>query len=185
MQAMQTRAIQEMHSTITKMNNFIKIFIVGLIFALGFLSNNIYADINMQSPFSTEAPLPDGRTDQKASPSDWIKENQILVFNSQVILDLKNAEWATFTDTHSMEPVLSARANAIEVRPKGADEIQIGDIISYKSEYANGYIIHRVIEKGEDEQGTYFILKGDNNPSPDPGRIRFEQIQRVVVAIVY
>ena len=166
------------------MKTFIKIFIVGIIFALGFLSSNIYADINMESPFSQQT-LDDGRTDQRASPSDWIKENQILVFNSQVILDLKNAEWATFTDTHSMEPVLSSRSNAIEVKPKSADDIHVGDIISYKSEYSDGIIIHRVIEKGEDEQGAYFILKGDNNPYPDPGRIRFEQIQRVVVAIVY
>jgi hypothetical protein len=184
------------------MNTFIKIFIVGLIFSVGFLSSNIYAEMNPQTNIQTDLgngitniltnqplqpvqPLTNGRTDQKASPSDWIKENQILVFNSQVILDLDNAEWATFTDTHSMEPVLSARSNAIEVRPKSTDDIQVGDIISYKSEYADGTIIHRVIEKSEDENGVYFILKGDNNPSPDPGKIRFEQIQRVVVAIVY
>ncbi len=165
------------------MNTFLKVFIVGLVFALGFLSSNIYAEINPE--MQPEQPLTDGRTDQRASPSDWIKENQIMVFNSQVVLDLKNAEWATFTDTHSMEPVLSARANAIEVRPKSTDDIQVGDIISYESEYADGIIIHRVIEKNEDEKGVYFILKGDNNPYPDPGKIRFEQIQRVVVAIVY
>lgn len=178
-----TKHIMAMHSIRTKMKTFLKVFIVGLVFALGFLSSNIYADINPE--LQPEQPLTDGRTDQRASPSDWIKENQIMVFNSQVVLDLKNAEWATFTDTHSMEPVLSARANAIEVRPKSTDDIQVGDIISYESEYADGIIIHRVIEKNEDEQGVYFILKGDNNPYPDPGKIRFEQIQRVVVAIVY
>ena len=166
------------------MNTFIKIFIVGLIFAVGFLSSNIYAQINLESPLSTNQ-LANGRTDQKAGPGDWIKESQILVFNSQVVLDLKNAEWATFTDTHSMEPVLSSRSNAIEVRPKSADDIQVGDIISYKSDYADGIIIHRVIEKNTDDKGVYFVLKGDNNPSADPGRIRFSQVQRVVVAIVY
>lgn len=165
------------------MNTFIKIFIVGVIFALGFLSSNIYAEIS--SELRPEQPLTDGRTDQKASPNDWIKENQILVYNSQVILDLKNAEWSTFTDTHSMEPVLSSRANAIQIRPKSADDIIIGDIISYESEYADGIIIHRVIEKGVDGEGVYFIAKGDNNPNPDPGRIRFSQIKRVLVAIVY
>ncbi|HIJ01035.1 TPA: signal peptidase I [Candidatus Woesearchaeota archaeon] len=161
------------------MNTFLKILIIGIIFALGFFSSNIYADLNIENPDQF------GLVDVKESPNDWIKESQILVYNSQVILDLKNAEWATFTDTHSMEPVLSSRANAIEIRPKSVDDIKVGDIISYKSEYADGTIIHRVIEKNEDEQGAYFILKGDNNPSPDPGKIRFEQIQRVVVAIVY
>lgn len=166
------------------MNDFVKILLVGLVFSLGFLSSNIYAEMNPQAPFANQ-PLSDGRTDEVAGPSDWIKENQILVFNSQVVLDLKDAEWATFTDTHSMEPVISSRANAIEVRPKSTDEIQVGDIISYQSEYADGTIIHRVIEKNVDDIGTYFIVKGDNNPQPDPGKIRFEQIQRVVVAVVY
>lgn len=165
------------------MNTFIKVFIIGIIFSLGFLSSNIFANVNTEIPLSTQTN--DDRTDERASPSDWIKENQILVYNSQVVLDLKNAEWATFTDTHSMEPVLSSRSNAIEVRPKSTDDIQVGDIVSYNSEYAEGIIIHRVIEKNTDEKGVYFILKGDNNPHPDPGRIRFDQIVRVVVAIVY
>lgn len=163
----------------------LKAFMLAIIFALGFLSSNIYAAINTENPQQLQKPIDDTTTDEIPSPNDWINENQILVYNSQVVLDLKNAEWATFTDTHSMEPVLSSRANAIEVRPKTADDIKVGDIVSYKSEYAEGTIIHRVIEKNEDEQGVYFILKGDNNPTQDPGKIRFEQIQRVVVAIVY
>lgn len=165
------------------MNNFLKVLIIGMIFAIGFLSSNIYGTINGQ--ISQSPGTLDGRTDERASPNDWIKENQILVYNSQVILDLKNAEWATFTDTHSMEPVISSRANAIEIRPKTSDDIIVGDIISYNSEYSDGTIIHRVIEKNTDDKGVYFILKGDNNPYPDPGKVRFEQVQRVVVAIVY
>ena len=162
------------------MRNIFKALILGVMFTLGFWSSNIYAEMNTESPA-----LLDGRTDQRSSPSDWIAENQIGVYNSHVILDLQNAEWATFTDTHSMEPVLNSRSNAIEIRPKGPDDIKVGDIVSYKSKYSEGIIIHRVIEKDSDEDGTYFIMKGDNNPSPDPGKIRFSQVQRVVVAIVY
>ena len=64
-------------------------------------------------------------------------------------------------------------------------KIKVGDIVSYSSEYADGAIIHRVIGKNMDDNGVYFILKGDNNPSADPGKIRFSQIRRVVIAIVY
>lgn len=165
------------------MNTFIKTLLIIVIFALGFLSSNIYAEISMHS--QPEQPLNDGRTDEKASPNDWIKENQILVYSNQVILDIKNAEWSTFTDTHSMEPVISSRANAIQIKPKTSDDILIGDIISYESEYTDGIIIHRVIDKGIDEKGVYFIAKGDNNPTPDPEKIRFNQIKRVLVAIIY
>lgn len=129
------------------------------------------------NPFTTVQP--------KESPKDRIPEKAIEVYGDRVILDIKQAQWATFTDTHSMEPVISAGSNAIEIVPTSSDEIKVGDIVSYKSEYAQGYIIHRVVYKGEDEQGTYFIMKGDNIPTSDPGRVRFSQIQRVVVAIVY
>jgi hypothetical protein len=69
--------------------------------------------------------------------------------------------------------------------PHSADEIKVGDIVSYQSDLAEGTIIHRVIYKGQDEQGTYFIMKGDNLPTSDPGRVRFSQIERVVVGIIY
>lgn len=121
----------------------------------------------------------------RESPKDRIPEKAIAVYRDRVVLDLQDAQWATFTDTHSMEPVISAGANALEVTPKSEDDLKVGDIVSYKSEYADGYIIHRIVYKGQDEKGTYFVVKGDNLPTSDPGRIRFSQIQRVVVAIVY
>lgn len=151
---------------------------------LGFLTSNIYADIstNIETPSDM---LNDNRTDEVPSPSKWIKENQIGVYSQRVILDIEDPQWAMFTDTHSMEPVISSRSYAIEIVPESEDQINVGDIISYNSKYADGTIIHRVIEKGYDSQGTYFILQGDNNPTPDPGRVRFDQVQRVVVAIIY
>lgn len=126
-----------------------------------------------------------GKAIARNAPSDHVKENQINVFKDRVILDIKDAVWAKFTPTHSMDPVLSDSANAIEVLPKSSDDIKEGDIVAYKSDYADGTIIHRVIKKGEDQLGTYFIVKGDNNPSVDPGKVRFEQIKSVVVAIIY
>jgi len=172
---------------------FLKAFLITLVFMLGFLSSNIYADLNVDSTenptnldnINQVAKLTDNRTDIVASPSAWITEDQIGVYSQRVILDIKDPQWATFTDTHSMEPVLSSRAYAIEVVPESEDKINIGDIVSYNSKYADGIIIHRVINKEYDAGGVYFTIKGDNNPEADPGKIRFDQIQRVVVAIIY
>jgi hypothetical protein len=122
---------------------------------------------------------------KKSTPYDRIGEQNIHVSGDNVLINIKNAQWARFTDTHSMDPVLSASANAIEIVPKDYSEIHVGDIVSYKSEYADGNIIHRVIEIGFDDKGWYCIMKGDNNSGIDPGKIRFSQIQRVVVAIIY
>ncbi|MAG39269.1 hypothetical protein CMO90_04250 [Candidatus Woesearchaeota archaeon] len=122
---------------------------------------------------------------EKPSPGDWLNTRQIEVWSDRVILDIQNAEWASFSNTNSMDPVIDEYANAIEVIPEKESDIQIGDIVVYDSEYSNDLIIHRIIYQGRDEQGIYYILKGDNNPKSDPGRIRFSQIKRVLVAIIY
>lgn len=121
----------------------------------------------------------------KSSPSDWIKESQIKVYDDKVVIEIEGAQWARFTDTKSMDPVLDSDANAIEIVPKSAESIHVGDIISFNTEYTDGTIIHRVIEKGTDEDGIYFITKGDNNANADPGKVRFSQVQRLLVAIIY
>ncbi|MFC2134860.1 hypothetical protein ACFLTH_09600 [Bacteroidota bacterium] len=122
---------------------------------------------------------------EQPSPSDWVKNEQIEVYSDRVILDIKDAQWAVFTNTNSMDPIFDETSNGIEIVPKSEADISIGDIVSYNSEYADGSIIHRVIYKGQDEQGTYFIMKGDNNPTSDPGKVRFSQMNRVLVAVIY
>ena len=121
---------------------------------------------------------------EKSSPSDWITEKQIEVFSDRVVLDIKDAQWAAFTNTNSMDPVLDENANAIQIVPRSEAEIGVGDIVSYVHPTA-GRIIHRVAYKGQDENGTYFIMKGDNNPTSDPDKVRFDQIKTVTVAIIY
>lgn len=121
----------------------------------------------------------------KDSPHDWIKMDEILVYHDKVIINIDNPEWALFTDTKSMDPVIDSYANAIEIIPKSESDIHVGDIVAYKSKYADGTITHRVIEISEDSKGWYAILKGDNNEKPDPGKVRFDQIKRVVVGILY
>lgn len=121
----------------------------------------------------------------KNSPHDWIKTEQISVYNDEVIIKIKNPEWAIFTDTKSMDPVIDSTANALEIIPKSEKDIHIGDIVAYKSEYKEGIITHRVVDIGYDAFGWYAGLKGDNNDYIDPGKVRFEQIKRVVVAVIY
>jgi hypothetical protein len=121
----------------------------------------------------------------KDSPKDRIKERNIKIYNGKVTIDVDNVILARFTDTKSMEPVLNKDTNALEVIPKDSSDIQVGDIISYKSAFSSGIIIHRVVEKDIDEKGTYFKTKGDNLNYIDPEKIRFAQIQRVVVGILY
>ncbi|MFH1173743.1 MAG: hypothetical protein V1725_01275 [archaeon] len=154
----------------------ILVFLLGAITATTFLNNQ-------SVPGQIQMPLQITNY-EKSYPGDKLSESKILVFKDRVVLDVQNAQWAKFTDTKSMEPVFGARSNAIETTPMSADELDVGDIASYLTDDGS-VIIHRIVYKGEDDQGTYFIFKGDNNPSNDPGKIRFNQIQRQVIALVY
>ncbi|MBW3014069.1 hypothetical protein KY335_02400 [Candidatus Woesearchaeota archaeon] len=120
---------------------------------------------------------------ERDSPGDYIKEYQIHVYPDKVTFDVQQPILAAFADTNSMDPVFDAQHNAIEVVPQRTTDVQVGDMVSYKTAY--GSIIHRVKEVGQDEDGWYAIFQGDNNPVPDPGRIRFDQIQRKIIAIIY
>ena len=84
-----------------------------------------------------------------------------------------------------MDPVIDSTSKAIQIIPKSEREIHVGDIVSYQSKYKDGIVAHRVVEIGYDSLGWYARLKGDNNPYTDPGNVRFEQIKRVVVAVIY
>lgn len=125
------------------------------------------------------------RPAERSSPYDWIKENQIKVYRDRVVIDIDNPQWATFTDTNSMDPIIDIGTNAIEIIPEKEEDIHIGDIVSYNSKYAEGTIIHRVVDISEDEDGWYAVMKGDNNTKEDPGKIRFEQIRRIVIGVIY
>ena len=122
---------------------------------------------------------------EQLSPEDHIKEKDIHVYDDRVVIDIVNPFWASFTDTNSMDPIIDEHANSIQIIPKNLEEVHLGDIISYKSDFSSGVIIHRVVFIGQDEEGTYYYLKGDNNIMRDPGRVRFNQLRRITVGIIY
>jgi len=134
---------------------------------------------NIEQPFTTIY------VPEKISPFNWIKENQIKVYSDKVVIEIPGVQWAKFTDSNSMDPAIDSDSNALEVVPLSYEDIHIGDIISYEISEINGTIIHRVVETGFDENGWFARTKGDNIPEPDPFKIRFENVKRVVVAIIY
>ena len=127
-------------------------------------------------------PHSDTSIEQK-SPSDWIAQENIHILENNVVIDITDPQWAVFTDTNSMDPVLDQGAHGIQVVPGSPDDLEIGDIISFTS--TQGIIIHRIIDIGHDDQGWYAITKGDNNAVADPGKLRFSQVHRVLVGILY
>jgi signal peptidase I len=152
------------------------------IFLLGVLFSQLITPLS--SLANTERPLDNGQPLLQSSPEDRISESQIIVTQDKVVINLQDAKWAKFTDTHSMEPVLDKNSNAIQVKAE-YQQLKVGDIISYKPNGTDYLIIHRIIEISEDENGWYCYVKGDNNKEKDPDKVRADQVEKVVVAIIY
>lgn len=118
-----------------------------------------------------------------ASPSNFIKENQIKADSEKIVIDINNSILSRYNSSQSMIPLLNKNSTGIGIRPDLENQINIGDIISYWSN--EKMIVHRVVEKREDNQGVYFITKGDNNFNKDKQKIRFEDIDSVLIGVIY
>ncbi|MFP4524265.1 MAG: signal peptidase I [Candidatus Woesearchaeota archaeon] len=174
-------------------DTFVAVVVLALTFGLG-AATMVVASAALDVPVP-EQPLWSGQPKERSSPSDTLKEDQIRVYRDGVevgleglesewefYIDIDDPTWSTFTDTNSMDPVLDQGANTVRVKVP-PEELQEGDIISYRR--GDTIIIHRIVHKDTDEQGLYFVLKGDNNPANDPGKVRPDQILGKVVAILY
>lgn len=117
------------------------------------------------------------------TPFDHIKKDQIMVTENRVIIKNDNVNWAEYTDTGSMEPVLSQSANGIEIKPASVEDIHVGDIISYY--YDGKVIVHRVVRIGIDRGGWYAVTKADTSDREDPQKVRFSQLNGILIGIIY
>jgi len=104
-----------------------------------------------------------------------------------VTINLPGVTPVTLADTNSMDPIADANAKVLVVKPAVESDLHVGDIIGYHCSTCNEteIVMHRITAIAQDAQGVYYTLKGDNNPEPDPDRVRFTRVVTVVVAIVY
>jgi len=161
-----------------------KIIKICIIFLLGFLSSNF---LGLYLIYGSEIPLnlfnfSSFGSGNGSAPFNFVDENQIKVYDDKIVINVKDASLSRYAPTGSMLPVLNENSNGIRIKPESVNDIHIGDIISFRQD---GYlIVHRVVEIGKDEQGTYFITKGDNNPIPD-GKVRFEDIKFITIGVIW
>jgi len=152
-----------------------------LVFLAGFLSCAFlfycFSYSNLEVPFATGLVSFDA-----SAPSDWVADEDIIVFKDYIVLRIANATLSSYTDSGSMKPLLDMGANGIRIVPENSNQIEIGDIVSFR--FGDMLIVHRVVEKGLDSEGIYFITQGDNNVFADD-KIRFEDIEYVTVGIIW
>ena len=160
-----------------------KLIKASIIFLFGFLSANV---IGLYLIYGSEIPFSFNNFSlgikNNSAPFDFVKENQIQVFEDKIVINIDKASISRYAPTGSMLPVLDEGSNGIRIVPKSEAEIHIGDIITFKQD--NMLIVHRVIEIGSDNEGKYFITKGDNSPIND-GKIRFKDIEYITIGVIW
>lgn len=106
----------------------------------------------------------------------------VEIYPDRIVIKIENASIGRYAPTGSMLPTLNENTIGIKVVPMSEDDINAGDIVTFRKDGI--LIIHRVIEKGKDKNGTYFITKGDNNFFND-GKIRFDEIEYKTIMLIY
>ena len=163
------------------MKKYIFGFIIGLIF--GIVLQTWY--INMLFHHNIDITGQLGQT-SRHNMSDIILMDGSVCFKINTPVLIKQ-----FAGTHSMKPMLDKDNLIIDRVPQNETEIIVGDVITFKvnTTEKGGYrfdtLTHRVIEIGYDKVGWYAVTKGDNLLNVDPFKIRFDQVEGLVTAILY
>jgi hypothetical protein len=154
-----------------------------MIFLMGFISANL---INLMVVYGYENPKDiigiNFSDDSPKTPHDIVKDGQIEVYKDKVIIKIEDASLSKYAPTGSMIPVLNENSNGIRIKPESETDIQIGDIVTYEKD--DVLIVHRVIGKGKDNQGNYFLVKGDNNSIAD-GKVRYNEIRYITIGVIW
>ncbi len=157
----------------------------ALVFLAGTLAGIALTTLQLPGASLAERPATLAFLADQPSPHDYLKESNIKVYDDTVEFSFpeRTLSWARYEDSNSMDPVFDKSANGIAFTPRSSAEIHVGDIITYKQ--GKNLIVHRIVQTGFDADGWYAVTKGDNNPLTDPSKVRFSDVQHVLLAILY
>ncbi|MBM4240489.1 MAG: signal peptidase I [Euryarchaeota archaeon] len=126
---------------------------------------------------------------EEGKKSSTIKE--LLSYLIIILVGIIAAQHMNVVVSGSMEPILYRgdivvveKTNLFSLQEINPNDIQNGDIIIYQATWFPQPVIHRVISTGKTSDGrTYFITKGDNNPTQDPLAVYPQQVIAKVITL--
>lgn len=158
-----------------KRNKIFYFSLLVIFFIFGWFLNSVFEtlSIHKEKPFFGD--------EERFSPYDRIKEQDLQLFFDRLIINFQGIKLASYSNTNSMDPLIDEHSTGLEIIPETEEDIHEGDIVAYQS--GNDLIVHRIVSVSEDELGWYALLKGDN--SQDVEKIRFEQVKYVLIGVLY
>ncbi|MBP2046003.1 signal peptidase I [Methanobacterium aggregans] len=118
-------------------------------------------------------------------------KKEIISYIAIIIIGIILAQHMNVVVSGSMEPVfyrgdivVIEKTDFLGLQELNANDLKVGDIVVYHATWFNEPVIHRIIQINQTSNGTkYFVIKGDNNPVPDPAVVYPNQIVAKVVTI--
>jgi signal peptidase len=115
---------------------------------------------------------------------------EILSYVAIILIGILLAQHLNVVVSGSMEPtfargdvVVIQKTNFLGISELNTSDLNVGDVVIYDATWFPEPVIHRIISKGTSPDGRlYYVIKGDNNPSPDQAPVYPEQIQAKVIS---
>ncbi len=134
--------------------------------------------------FSLHVPLSAGTrlatTDVVVESTQRIPFDSIKVYEDQVQIKYSGLKYAKVA-SNSMAPIITDKSVVFEKTPISADEIQVGDVISFYEPSVNGTVLHMVAGIIEQDGTTYFQTRGVANPEADPWLVPYNNVKGIMV----
>ncbi|MGL4669712.1 MAG: signal peptidase I [Methanobacteriaceae archaeon] len=115
---------------------------------------------------------------------------EIIGYIAIIIIILIAAQHMNVVVSGSMEPVLYRgdivviqKANFLGINEFDTNNLKVGDIVVYNAKWFPNPVIHRIIGIEDVNGSKYYIIKGDNNPTPDPYLVSPSEITDKVLTI--
>ena len=119
-------------------------------------------------------------TDTAVESAQRIPFEAIKVYKDYVSIDVSDLRYAR-VKSNSMAPIITDKSVVFERVPGSADEIIVGDVISFYEPSEDDYVLHAVIEVLDTKEGVYFRTKGLANPEPDPWIVPYSNVKGIMV----
>ncbi len=134
---------------------------------------------SLNVPLAAEERL--ATTNAVVESTQRIPFDAIKVFPDEVKISYPGLHYARVT-SDSMAPLLTHDSVVFEKVPISADEIRIGDIISFYEPSFDAVVLHSVVEVID--SGAFFRTQGYANPEPDAQLVPFENVKGIMVGTV-
>jgi len=122
-------------------------------------------------------------TDIAVESTQRIPFDAIKVYPEEVRIQYPGLRYARVT-SDSMAPLITHDSIVFEKVPTSADEIHVGDIISFYEPTIDKVVLHMVIGIIEQDGQQYFQTKGAANPDEDAWLVPFEHVKGIFVGTV-